>query len=95
MSRLADDPRVDPRIKALMANLPTATQTDVESRDALLAELNRPEAVAEREQMTAVFEMLDNEDDRAVEGPRHQHDRVHVQSGRQHREDPVHPPPER
>ena len=62
MSRLADDPRIDPRIKALMANLPTMTQTDVESRDALLAELNRPEAVAQREQMTAVLEMLDNLD---------------------------------
>ena len=28
----------------------------------LLAELNRPEAVAQREQMTAMLEMLDNED---------------------------------
>jgi acetyl esterase len=62
MSRLADDPRIDPRIKALMANMPTMTQTDVESRDALLEELNRPEAVAQREQMTAMMEMLDNED---------------------------------
>jgi acetyl esterase len=59
---IADDPRIDPRIKALMANIPTMTQTDVESRDALLEELNRPEAVAQRELMTTVLEMLDNED---------------------------------
>jgi acetyl esterase len=62
MSTLADDPRIDPRIKTWLANLPTTTQTDVESRESLLEELNRPEAVAQREQMIAMFEMLDNED---------------------------------
>jgi acetyl esterase len=62
VTKLADDPRIDPRIKVLMANLPTMTQTDVESREMLLEEINRPEAVAQRDQMTAIFEMLDNED---------------------------------
>ena len=62
MSRLADDPRIDPRIKAMLGNLPSTTQGDVESRAALLDEVNRPEAVAQREQMTAMFELLDNED---------------------------------
>jgi acetyl esterase len=62
VSRLADDPRIDPRIKAWMANMPMSAQTDVASRDALLEELNRPAAVALREQMTAVLEMLDNQD---------------------------------
>ena len=62
MNRLADDPRIDPRLKAMMANLPTTSQNDVESRDQLLEEVNRPEAVAEREQMTAFLELLDNED---------------------------------
>ena len=62
MSTLADDPRIDPRIKAWLANMPSSTQTDVASRDALLAEVNRPEAIALREQMVAMFEMLDNED---------------------------------
>ena len=46
----------------MMAMMPSSAQTDVASRDALLAELNRPEAVAQREQMTAMLEMLDNED---------------------------------
>ena len=62
MSRLADDPRIDPRIKAMVGNLPSTTQGDVESRATLLDEVNRPEAVAQREQMTAMFELLDNED---------------------------------
>ena len=46
----------------MMAMMPTAAQTDVASRDALLAEVNRPEAVAQREQMTAMLEMLDSEE---------------------------------
>jgi acetyl esterase len=62
MSTLADDPRIDPRIKALLGSLPSGTQTDVADRDALLEEINRPEAVAQREQMVAMFELLDNED---------------------------------
>ena len=62
MSTLADDPRIDPRIKAWLAAMPSAAQTDVTSRDALLEEVNRPEAVAQREQMVSMFEMLDNED---------------------------------
>jgi len=62
VSRLADDPRIDPRIKAWMANMPTGTQTDVESRDALLDELNRPDAVALRDQLTAMLELLDSQD---------------------------------
>jgi acetyl esterase len=59
---IADDPRIDPRIKAWMANMPTVTQGDVASREVLLEEVNRPEAVAQREQMRAMLEMLDNED---------------------------------
>jgi acetyl esterase len=62
MNRLADDPRIDPRLKVMLANLPTTTQGNVESRDQLLEEVNRPEAVAQREQMTAVLELLDNEE---------------------------------
>jgi len=62
MSKLADDPRIDPRIKALMANMPSWSQSDVESREALLEEVNDPEAVAQREQMMAMMDLLDNED---------------------------------
>jgi acetyl esterase len=59
---IADDPRIDPRIKTWLANMPTVTQDDVASREVLLEELNSPEAVAQRDQLTAMFELLDNED---------------------------------
>src|SRR5262245_34555032 len=44
-----------------MAAFPTMTQSDVKSRDELLAEVNKPEAIAQRQQMTAVFDLMDNE----------------------------------
>jgi acetyl esterase len=62
VSTLADDARIDPRIKAWLAAMPSAAQTDVASRDALLEELKRPEAVAQREQLVSMLELLDNED---------------------------------
>src|ERR1700712_1596877 len=43
MTSLADDPRIDPRLKAWLANMPTTTQTDVASREALIEELNSPD----------------------------------------------------
>ena len=61
MSKLLDDRRIDPRIKAAMAAFPSMTQSDVRSRDEQLAEVNKPEAIAQREQMTRVFDMMDNE----------------------------------
>jgi acetyl esterase len=62
VSKLTEDRRIDPRIKALMGAMPDMTSSDVKDRDALLEEVNRPEAVAAREQMRAMFEALDNED---------------------------------
>src|SRR5262249_29917937 len=62
MRKLADDPRIDPRIKALMGNMPTVVQGDADSRETLLEEVNQPEAVALRSQMTAMFDLIDNED---------------------------------
>ena len=61
MSRLADDPRIDPRIKAFLAAMPTTAQGDVASREVLLEEVNRPEAIAQREQLAATFAMFDDE----------------------------------
>ena len=36
MSNLNDDPRIDPRIKAIMGSMPLPTSKDVESREQLL-----------------------------------------------------------
>ena len=61
MSKLQEDRRIDPRIKAAMAAFPSVTQSDVRSRDELIAEVTQPQAIAQREQMTKVFDLMDNE----------------------------------
>ena len=60
MATIQDDRRVDPRLKALFAMVPVISQSDVASRQEMLDEVNRPEAIAVREQMTATLEMLDD-----------------------------------
>lgn len=62
MADIANDTRLDPRIKAALAMLPNPTQdTDVPSREAQLAEANAPEAKAAAEQLRMMLEMMDNE----------------------------------
>ncbi len=61
-SKLATDPRIDPRIKAIFANLPMAEgQGDAASREQMLAAENSEQGKAAAAQMTAVLEMVDNE----------------------------------
>ncbi len=62
MSKLADDPRIDPRIKTIMGMMPSAPQPDVASREALLAEANSPEGLAARAQLEQFMDLVDNED---------------------------------
>ena len=63
MANIANDTRLDPRIKAALAMLPSPTQdTDVPSREAQLAEANSPEAKAAAEQLRMMLEMMDNEE---------------------------------
>ncbi len=62
MSKIADDPRIDPRIKAVMGAFPEMEQSDIESREALLAEMNQPDAVAAREALVGMLDMLDSEE---------------------------------
>jgi acetyl esterase len=62
MSKIHDDPRIDPRIKAVVGAIPTTTQADVESRELLLAEMSTPEATAARLGMEAMLDMLDSEE---------------------------------
>lgn len=62
MSKMLEDPRIDPRIKATMDLMPAAPLSDVESRQAVLDEANTPAAIAQREQLEGLFELLDNEE---------------------------------
>ena len=62
MSKIADDPRIDPRIKAMMGAMPSAPQSDVPDRETLLAEMNTPESLATQQQMKQFMSLIDNED---------------------------------
>ena len=63
MPDIANDPSLDPRLKAMLAMLPSVTEEQaVASREAQLAEANTPEAKAAAEQVRMLLEMMDNED---------------------------------
>ena len=62
MADIAGDPRIDPRIKAVLAAFPGVTQSDVASREVLLAEASTEEALAQRAMLTAFFDAADTEE---------------------------------
>ncbi|MEM7080067.1 MAG: alpha/beta hydrolase [Pseudomonadota bacterium] len=68
MSKIADDPRIDPRIKAAMAMFPSAPQSDVEDRDVLLAEAASEASQQQMAMMRQGLEMMDSEEIAPSEG---------------------------
>ena len=62
-ARITGDPRIDPRIKAVLGafELPTA-EGDAKSREQVLEEANTEEAIAQRKIVTAILEMCDSEE---------------------------------
>ena len=62
MSKIVSDPRIDPRIKALMGMMPSGAQPDIANREELLAEANTPDALAMQAACAVCFDSLDNED---------------------------------
>jgi len=67
---LQSDPRLDPRIKALLSMFPEETVLDAESREQIIAEENSPESLAGLETMVAFFDMCDSEEVAPSEGLR-------------------------
>lgn len=61
-SKIATDPRIDPRIKAMFGAMPAEPGKNVQSREQLLAEENSEEMKARIAQMSAMFDMVDNEE---------------------------------
>ena len=61
MVDIANDPRLDPRLKAVLSMFPPANESDVISREAQLEEANSPAAKAMADQVTAMLEMMDTE----------------------------------
>lgn len=63
MADIASDPRIDPRIKAVLAAFPTMEpQADATSREQLLAEASTEAALAQRAMITTMLDAADNED---------------------------------
>lgn len=62
VGKIAEDPRIDPRIKALIGFLDLPAPTDVASRQELLEEATTEEAVAVRSLVTAFLGMCDTEE---------------------------------
>jgi len=61
MSKLSEDPRIDPRIKALFGALELPPPQDAVSREELLARVNTVQAIAAREGLRRFFESADTE----------------------------------
>jgi acetyl esterase len=61
MGKLDDDPRIDPRLKAIAALITMPAFSDVANRAQLLEEVNRPEALAEAKQAQVMLDLLDDE----------------------------------
>src|SRR5947208_6801718 len=61
MGKLEDDPRIDPRIKAIASVIPVISQASVADREQLLAEVNTPEALSAAKEAMAMLELLDDE----------------------------------
>jgi len=62
MSKIANDPRIDPRIKALFGAMPSEPIPDAMSREAMLAEVATPEAQARSAALTQMLEGFDSEE---------------------------------
>ncbi len=60
-SKILDDPRIDPRIKALLGNFDLPAQGNAASREQILAEANSEAAKAATAAMLSMFEAIDNE----------------------------------
>jgi acetyl esterase len=61
MGKIQDDPRIDPRIKALMGDFMDMAGEDVTDREQLLKQASTPEAEAMRQQMDAMLDLIDDE----------------------------------
>jgi acetyl esterase len=62
VSKIIEDPRIDPRIKALLGGFPDLAQPNATSRQQMLDEANTPEAIAMRTAMKGMLDMVDSED---------------------------------
>jgi hypothetical protein len=62
MSKLTEDPRIDPRLKALFGKMPVVRGRDLSSRDEVLERNRSEKAVAARAAMARFVERADTEE---------------------------------
>ena len=62
MPDIQNDRRLDPRLRAMLAAFPDTTRSDVDNRQQLLDEAATPEAIEMQAQITAMLDLIDNED---------------------------------
>src|SRR5580698_2038157 len=68
-SKLASDPRIDPRLKAMFGAMPEMTDPgDARDRDQLLAEVNTEEAKARSAMQKQMFDAIDTEEVASFKG---------------------------
>lgn len=68
MPDIANDPRLDPRVKWALRNVPVTSLSDIDSRERLVEISNSPKALALREKTEALYDSLDTEDVASSEG---------------------------
>ena len=61
MNKISNDPRIDPRIKAVLGIMPTTEFDNVDSRQQVLEEANTPESTAQRKLMESMLDGIDSE----------------------------------
>jgi acetyl esterase len=71
----AEDPRIDPRIKMLLAMMPSFQAPDVPDRQTLLERSNTPEGLASAEMYRSVMAVCDSEENAPTKGLR-----IHVET---------------
>ena len=71
----AEDPRIDPRIKMLLAMMPSFQAPDVPDRETLLERSNAPEGMASAEMYRSVMAVCDSEENAPTKGLR-----IHVET---------------
>jgi acetyl esterase/lipase len=65
---IAEDRRLDPRVKWALRNVPVTSLGDIDSRERLLEISNSPKAIALRDKMEALYDALDTEEVASSEG---------------------------
>ena len=68
MPDIAEDRRLDPRVKWALRNVPVTSLGDIDSRERLLEISNSPKAIALRDKMEALYDSLDTEAVASSEG---------------------------